>query len=223
MPLSPWAGMMCLRFEKGMAAVKDLDYKAIRKGAAEIGDEFPTLSPKNRTMLAKVTLLAGLYQKHVETAANFFESKCEVRTSGLPGAGSGVFATRAISTGEVITLYPAHTWVWSERAGGVGYGPPPCDVRYRMSMPSPYGGITEIAGDPAKTADPLLLGHMLNDAFKCAGATAAQVDLYYKLTERKCNAAFSGTDRIVYITASRDIAQDEELFVPYGAAYWLNL
>ena len=222
MAMSPSTFKLCRHFEKDMATVESLGLNVIRREAAVNAHMFPSLSPKSCTTLSKVGALAAIYQKHVEKAANFFTPKCEVRPSGLSGAGMGVFATTQIPAGEIITLYPAHTWVWSEAEGTVGYGPR-CDVRYRMSMPNTYGGIAEIAGDPAKTADPLLLGHMLNDGFKCAGPTAAQVDLYYKLAERKCNVTFDSPGRIVYVVATRDIAQDEELFVPYGAAYWINL
>ena len=84
-------------------------------------------------------------------------------------------------------------------------------------------GVVAIFGDPKKLDDPFYLGHMINDRWVCTGNTAKEINLYAALTVRSCNAWFWGSDNhYVYVIAQREIMQGEEIFVHYGAQYWIK-
>jgi hypothetical protein len=99
----------------------------------------------------------------------------ELRPS--PVHGMGVFATRDIAKGEIVTTYPRDCVIWSmtARDGGMmdwclvaGRGEPPSEhrQRYYSMYLKIYNGIARLVGDPSRTERPEVLGHMINDRVK---------------------------------------------------------
>jgi SET domain-containing protein len=153
-----------------------------------------------------------------------------------PVHGHGVFATRAISCGETVTLYPGDV---------VGYMPnrdrhTPDHVSVRLAsdrMREKFGTCCSatfdnayvfdfdaeyaMCGHPDFKSDANYLGHLLNDSCKPDATTQ---DAYSRVSEAKANCKFERMYGLqVAIVATRDIASDEELFVTYGIGYWSTI
>lgn len=126
--------------------------------------------------------------------------RCTVAPSTIPGAGQGVFATRAIVAGDLLTLYPGDALiVWDnhthvEDRGSIrvllGSSNSTACSSTTPSFADSFGtmqsadvarqyevrvsGVHSVIGDPRRCHDAAYLGHMLNDcACLVAAATAA--------------------------------------------------
>ena len=159
-------------------------------------------------------------------------SRCRVAQSLSPGAGNGVFATRGISEGEVVTLFPgdwllnfesaADSWQrTSSSHASVMFGDHlPDDMRdeqhatstaareYAFAL-SPY---ISLIGDAMSRDDPAYLGHLMND---CAAMTDPNEIITYALAAAtRMNAAhILLEDCHVATVATRDITQGDEIVV----------
>jgi hypothetical protein len=137
--------------------------------------------------------------------------------------GRGVFATRDIKMGEVITYYPAHHL-------SVGGSSTISFVENKPDDDYLYSSLDgrRIWGDSEKTDNRYMLGHMINDAcdnvFRREGDTMGEwFGRYILYTRQRRNARFGEReedDGIVSVYATRDIKKDEEIFISYGLQYW---
>ena len=69
------------------------------------------------------------------------------------------------------------------------------------------------------------IGHLLNDAAVCAGASDEEILHYYRTGARQCNCVMlpcgeAAPLMAVYTTC--DVAHGEELLFSYGHDYWLS-
>mmetsp|Transcript_75648 Transcript_75648/g.245016 ORF Transcript_75648/g.245016 Transcript_75648/m.245016 type:complete len:285 (-) Transcript_75648:97-951(-) len=162
------------------------------------------------------------------------------RVASSPIQGLGVFATRRIAADELVTLYPGDALRFYPLTPE-GIGPVRNGVLFGHHLPEgmrdavavlkdyrPYSydvdGLYAVVGLPHLTSDPAYLGHMVNDATRCASRAPEELDRYRKDSAAKCNATFEGLlDAVVAVVASRPIAAGEEVLVAYGAEYWLTL
>lgn len=63
------------------------------------------------------------------------------------------------------------------------------------------------------------LGHIANDTVK----DHSTKDIYNEISEIKNNAIFDEfEDKIVFLTAKRNIKKDEEILVAYNYGYWID-
>lgn len=163
----------------------------------------------------------------------------ELRQSKIHGRG--VFTRRKVAKDEVLTLYPADLITY--RPDGFNDDPPKIGTSYGA-----YGaGITEparnnylknnqyygdygnqiipfyrITGTPENDANPAYLGHFINDSARCT-KDERSIDIYTVVTKAKQNCMFVSISGLhIAVVATRDIAADEELYVPYAVAYWTN-
>ena len=186
----------------------------------------PALSHLSHRVLmgaAKTAWAAQSWWCRKECASRYFVPKCEIRPSAIHG--QGVFATCLIGKGEVITVYPSDGFLWwPSMQTPTCWGVAGDDVyKFDVSGWPEENGVVAIFGDPKKVDDPFYLGHMINDRWVCTGSTAKEINLYEALTVRSSNAWFWGSDNhYVYVIAQREIMQDEEIFVHYGAMYWIK-
>lgn len=158
--------------------------------------------------------------------------RCRVGKSKIDG--NGVFATRNIATGEIITFYPGdhlhinisgvesakHRRINCIRSGSSKA----CDEdnnwaellsKYKFSVDEQIS----IVGDPTKVDDPRYLGHMCNDGAR--SHSKEDIQLYIRVSRLKCNADFTLVSGChVAITATKDIKEGEEILVTYGPGYW---
>lgn len=167
--------------------------------------------------------------------------------------GKGVFATEDIPKGVIITFYPAHAIINSNK-----------DVHsliddqefldnldtynnlYAFSISSSSSDENDktiiepnklrLIGDPNRISNTLLLGHMINDCsvnvykdipFKnledLRNFKNAIASYYIKSKKKNCIYETDKNNKIVSIVTTRDIKKDEELLVSYDFGYWFYL
>lgn len=168
-------------------------------------------------------------------------NRCKTGPSTLPGdTGTGLFATRAIQAGELITLYPGDAllyWKDGNRdiqngriCSGVIFGAHVLDEernaervttndarRYELQASATISCV----GDPRLGADPAYLGHFANDGSTCAvPADVAQYDASSKTAANADHVNLEGCQ--LATQATRPIEAGEEIFVSYGAGHWLT-
>jgi len=157
--------------------------------------------------------------------------------------GRGVFATRPVKKGQVITLYPCHMMrvrVPGSQPKFLSYRP--LDVAEATSL-TDYGQylyeavdgkVYEAIGDPAHEFEAHACGHMINDPHPavesiCASPSSPE-DVWKSILEYELRVAgpancdletFEGIATLC--VATRDIAEGEEVVAPYGFPYWCKM
>jgi len=161
--------------------------------------------------------------------------------STIDGAGRGLFASRDIAEGELITLYPGDVMLtWETTVGdfkgdvGVMFGN---HVRKddqqktadRLTTDNARAYELKIGGRHSVVADPLLvddaayLGHLANDASMLNSRDKAFVDKYVKSSNKGHNAAHLVLEGAHFVTvATKSISKGAEIFVSYGYNYWFS-
>lgn len=168
----------------------------------------------------------------------------DVRDTGT-AKGKGVFATQAITKGDIITLYPVHmllyrgtpkvitnTVFWPD---GIPESRQVIDD-YKVCIGEEDENM-DISANPHLPINPLACGHMLNDPaplemvekmMSTKPSDGCEVIgkrfwLYYMVAAPLANAEFMhDTNKLVKaVRATRDIAEGEEVTVCYEATYWL--
>ena len=178
--------------------------------------------------------------------------RCHVGTSTVADAGLGLFASRDILEGELITCFPGDALLlWSKAVGdfcgdvGVMMGQPhnnsinnnnnlekkKNDDSFQTQVTSnaarsyelKIGDLESLVADPTRIGDAAYLGHMANDkAILLQGDPKARQN-YSQATLAGHNAAFF--DMVgchLVTTATKPIAKEEEIFVSYGDGYWMS-
>ena len=167
-------------------------------------------------------------------AATLPEPCCKVKPSSVHGLG--VFATRDITEGSYVTLYPADdvffapiTWgsmqedrAFKNRSMNGGLLDKSVVNTYTLKLTGEYKGLSMLGavGDPRKHDNPHYLGHMLNDSVKLSNPEAAAV--YNRISFLRENCVDVHYEGLQFMAATRDIKAGEELFFTYGVEYWLN-
>ena len=156
------------------------------------------------------------------------EPCCKVKPSSVHGLG--VFATRDITEGSYVTLYPADdifftpTWGQEDHVVTMNGGLLPKSVvnSYTLKLTGEYKQLAMLGavGDPRKHDNPHYLGHMLNDSVKLSNPEAAAV--YNRISFLRENCVDVHYEGLQFMAATRDIKAGEELFFTYGVDYWLN-
>ena len=85
----------------------------------------------------------------------------------------------------------------------------------------PASHTLSVLADPSLLDDVAYVSHVINDAAVCASPD--QADAYAAASARRANARHTtlADGRHVATVATRHIEAGEELFVTYGARYWL--
>ena len=207
----------------------------------------------NCTTLADVNeVLAGLTDKHdrrkresvtkvlgcLQPLPLFWSQFLAVRRSEVHGLG--VFATRSLPPGAVLTGYPCHLMAVGRAVQQVCDGEvdaTPENLQHLADVYSYRLGGTLLTGLPERYAEQRLLGHMLNDgclvdvfhgtpldALRDLATHARLLKQYYTNVLRHCNCKFQqdALGLAVYVISTRVIAPDEELLLSYGLPYWLD-
>lgn len=159
--------------------------------------------------------------------------------------GRGVFATRPVKKGQVVTLYPCHmlctrtdaTWgqpmIIATRALSTGEAESLCDYGQFLSRTAD-GKVYQLIGDPSHPFEPHGCGHMINDPHPAAETICTRPGspeelwrafLEYELRIKGAmNCVLEPFEGLgVLCVATRDIAEGEEVLAPYGYEYWCKL
>jgi hypothetical protein len=162
-----------------------------------------------------------------------------VRLGDSPISGNGLFATRDIQAGEILTFYPCDVYIDKVAEGGSpGKVLVTCaNVADRSRVQALVADATyrfddrdfAFIGDPKMNRDPWFLGHMANDSV-CIKGNGDQ-DLQRAIIYTKCalqhgNAEFTPVRHrhhtvSIGIESVRSISAGDEILVGYGPAYWL--
>jgi SET domain len=177
-------------------------------------------------------------------------NRCRVGPSTLgAGAGRGLFASRDIRCGELVTLFPGDALLLWNASRGVGdFGEGGVGVlfgrhvvgedrdpdrvasdlarRYEVKI----SDSRSLVADPRRIDDAAYLGHIMNDGAalllredESGNCAAAARTRYSRLSHERHNAAFFVSEGChLAALATRDIAGGEEIFVSYGEGYWLS-
>lgn len=80
-----------------------------------------------------------------------------------------------------------------------------------------------VFGCPLFHHHPTYLGHMCNDAAKLSTDDIRAKRLYAKIALLRCNAGLVYRNHILFVVATRDIDEGDEILIPYGIDYWLSV
>ena len=159
------------------------------------------------------------------------------------GSSEGLYATRAIAAGELITLYPADAMlVWGDSARSedsdvriifgkhVGEADrDPARVMGEWAELIVHENMSVMA-DPNAIHDAAYVGHAANDGAMCASPEGQAA--YERDSSAVANAELvpldvaerdaQGQQQLVHLAvrATRDIAKGDEVLMPYGYAWW---
>jgi hypothetical protein len=165
-------------------------------------------------------------------------NRCFVGPSGVPAGGQGLFASRNVKEGELITLYPGdallvwNTAVVGDSSVGVMFGNHVQEMdrnpdrvctnqarSYELQIRTGYS----IVADPLLVDNPAYLGHMINDGSILLGTDNESRTLYSASTHKRHNASVFLMEGCHFATvATKDILKDQEIFVSYGEGYWMS-
>eukprot|EP00977_Amphora_coffeiformis_P008989 scaffold2033_cov164-Amphora_coffeaeformis.AAC.28 len=186
----------------------------------------------------EVTRLEILNQRIVDDL-DLKISKTTVQPS--PIAGRGLFATVDCQPGDILTCYPGDGVIqtldpedeesWSIVWGNHITAP---EDRSRTTMKDLSETIRgyilymdqehSIVGLPHYDTNPSYLGHFSNDGATCPPTCPAEVEAYVQESNAACNARHEGVsgDCHMVTVATRTISAGDEIFVTYGAEYWMQ-
>lgn len=210
---------------------------------AEVGKRFPSLSElvelpaEERLPVMEIQLktrLTGLQLSHVHVA-----------TSNIKGAGMGLFATRNISAGELVTMYPCDTIATTSPAQGDAEDEilfdvnAPTDSEWYEGWKMQSSAFIQsawsysvrmsprrvIIGNPAATDDAAYLAHMANDFAICLDSDQTTIQAYVASSEGAANVGLDSATANgchVAMVTTKDIREGNEIFLSYGSGYWLE-
>ena len=149
--------------------------------------------------------------------------------------GRGVFAVRDIGRGELITCMPADIAI-HDASGDELWGEHVAEEQFEDShhhdTPLADYQISEgddftLVGLPSLCDDPSYLGQFINDAEKLdvsgdVPPSQDDVSRYEAASEAGRNAEHTSLYLHMATVATRDIPAGEEVFVSYGADYWIE-
>jgi hypothetical protein len=187
-----------------------------------------TLTALNKRLQQVLAIHGGTHQAQRELLCTRLDDLqlCRARLGPSPGAGNGVFATRGICEGELVTCFPGD---WTISASGkhvdVKFGPHvPDDQRdlvhatsveakeYAFTHDSEGDTSLTLVGSPSLTSDPAYLGHLLND---CGVLTNVDGICEYALAAAtRMNAAHVSLGECHVVTvATKAISAGDEVLV----------
>ena len=178
--------------------------------------------PIKKAVAKRLDSRGGCFQR-LEWPASLFPVEC--RQS--PVHGRGVFTTRDVQIGELLTLYPPDGF--SMNVGNNSLVRLNCDVsdaevkvmirRYSVGLgPEPGETLVFLLGCPRLAEDPAYLGHRANDSPHAPGLSKRQ----QKLAQRQVNAAIMPIASFAHmaLVALQRIPAGTEVLCSYGNKYW---
>jgi hypothetical protein len=163
-------------------------------------------------------------------------ARCCVLPSTIPGSGNGLFASRNIEKGELVTLFPGDAILFRdgelEEITGAMFGILPRQDETSISLTDDAARAYEIrssskhsiVGDPSRTDDFAYLGHVANDGAILTKGDDLSRTVYSSKSANAANAAFQDIHEGCHIGlfAMQPIRKGQEIFVSYGEGYWLS-
>lgn len=183
---------------------------------------------------------SGLIYEYMLFYRDFFLRLIEIdkiTIKNSPIHGKGVFAIKDIKEGSLITFYfpyfleYVHPDVLNEKNEGYVIVP----ISSRRKITNNNGELDYLrkgtirisdhfmlVGDDQYISDYRICGHMINDPCDFSKGKVTE-DEYEKQIISKANGSvvsYEKDRRFIYVAATRDIKEGEEILVPYSARYW---
>jgi hypothetical protein len=175
---------------------------------------------------------------------------CEIAPSTLANAGRGLFATRPVPAGTIITLYPAHFLglemdtahnhdlyhcrVFSSNADQLYFEQHDYESETgnnllvlqedrKAVVPSLPRAILHLDVNPEQPTAPAWLSHIINDGATAVSHLEADIMDYYWRTNarRNCFHVPLGPSPLMATVTTRSVAKGEEFFTSYDFLYWV--
>lgn len=158
----------------------------------------------------------------------FENEHIEIKKSAIHGIG--LFAKTKINKDSLITFYPAHAIGKGTDKKRFMYssGQFPINDSYKVTISDNLS----IYGNNKNTENTLLLGHMINDSsyftvYDINEDTAKnqiknKVATYAVSSNNNSRIVHNANSIIPYVVATRDINENEEIFMSYSPFYWLG-
>ena len=239
-----------------------LQQEAPRRQPAAVADGGDIPADAATAASLEAPLLGALGKMDKVMKADFFMSrpslkqlygKCTksiaVKDSSIKGAGKGLFATKNIQRGSIVSFYPAHSlgvelgenqiWVSTNDSDKEYFAnhPPGCYLHVTdqkiFARPSILANISPGLKDvpiyldvnPNREVDPLWVSQYINDGAIVTSNDEMGVSQYYEQSKRKKNCIHVpfGPSPMMATVATRKIKKGEELFTSYGCVYWLGV
>jgi hypothetical protein len=196
---------------------------------ASVAPGDPSIAHFTKTYTPQLSLLRGrLDDLHL--------ARCNIMPSTIPGSGNGLFATRNIEKGELVTLFPGDAILFRdgelEEVTGALFGILPRQDGSSISLTDDAARAYEIrssskhsiVGDPSRTDDFAYLGHIANDGAILTKGDDLSRTVYSSESAQAANVAFQDVHEGCHIGlfALQPIPKGREIFVSYGEGYWLS-
>lgn len=188
----------------------------------------------------------GIFQSisNCVLGSDFIIEYSDIKISKSTKHGLGVFATKNIPKGVIITLYPIDAFQLLEDDDEYHYVYQNNNDKfisnygeylniYTLSGNSSLVGEFGITGDPNKINNKLFIGHMINDSIgNCYqniplselesnnDLTDSIINKYSCMENINCSLEMLPDIPLAYVITERDIKKGEELLTSYGEKYW---
>lgn len=174
----------------------------------------------------------------------------EIRESSIPGAGLGLFATKNIKSGTIVSFYPAHS-LGVDGGDQLRFSCLPLDEAYFKEHPSTASSYLHCTDQPLFKRTSLLtqlsedlkdvplyldvnperdivgawVSQMINDGATVESNTEKGVLDYYQTSgaKRNCIHIPWGPSPVMATVTTKKVKKGEELFTTYGGTYWLGV
>lgn len=152
--------------------------------------------------------------------------------------GKGVFATKDIKEGSLITFYfpyfleYVYTSVVNDKEEGIVILPILSRRRFSRNNNDEIDYLRKgtirisdhfmLVGDDQYFTDHRICGHMINDPcdFSKGKVTSEEYERQIIIKANASVVSYEKDRRFIYVAATRDIKQGEEILIPYGSRYW---
>ena len=202
-------------------------FKDVLAYFASLPADHPNLAQFTENYTPQLSLLRG-------RLSNLHLNRCRISPSTRTAAGNGLFASRDIVQGELITIFPADAILFRnaemEEVSGVIYG---------IARTTGLGSLTDdaarayeirissrhsIVGDPLMVDDAAYLGHIANDGDCLTNGDDKSRTRYSQKSADEANGVFRDIHQGCHLGlfSLRPISHGEEIFVSYGEGYWLS-
>lgn len=192
-----------------------------------------TIKEITETTVEVIKFYTNMYHRLIDF------NRVEVRDSSLHG--KGVFATRNIKRGDVVTFYFPYFLNYNHADDKDVNREDTSDIVIPILSRRKFNGESEsnqynelfrstikipnnfyLMGDNEFISDSRFLGHMVNDPcdFSLGKPNSVEYERQLLLKANASVVSYTKDRRFIYVGAMRDIDIGEEIFVPYGPRYW---
>jgi len=156
----------------------------------------------------------------------------KVQQSSIPNAGNGLFCSRDIPAGSIVTFYPVHA-MGVQFADGDTFLCGESEEEYidseyvlsflgNQAFQQLFPGSVVFFDAKSKVINPAWQAHCINDGSIIRENTGDAILHYYRDGLARQNTVFVPFGPTTVAVTTKDVEKGQELFTSYGQSYWLN-